>query len=88
MGKHEDLLARILRSEGLANVDFDNLRGLLAFLGFEERVRGSHHIFSRSGVPELLNLQPKRGKAKVYQVRQIRTVVLRHGLHLRVLEDE
>ena len=88
MGKHEDLLARILRAEGLANVDFDDLRGLLAFLGFEERVRGSHHIFRRTGVPERLNLQRDRAKAKVYQVRQVRSVVLKHGLHLRLLEDE
>lgn len=87
MGKHEDLLARILRAEGLANIDFNELRGLLAFLGFTERIRGSHHVFSRAGVPELLNLQPRHRQAKVYQVRQVRWVILRHGLHLRLLED-
>jgi len=87
MGKHEDLVARILRAEGLANIDFNELRGLLAFLGFTERIRGSHHVFSRAGVPELLNLQPRHRHAKVYQVRQVRWVILRHGLHLRLLED-
>jgi len=53
---------------------------LLRWLGFEERTRGSHHIFRRSGVRELINLQREGSKAKVYQVRQVRQVILRYGL--------
>ena len=49
-------------------------------LGFDERVRGDHHIFSRKGVEEILNLQPKRAKAKPYQVEQVRNVILNYGL--------
>jgi hypothetical protein len=49
-------------------------------LGFEERTRGSHHIFRRHGVRELINLQREGSKAKVYQVRQVRQVVVRYGL--------
>jgi hypothetical protein len=49
-------------------------------LGFEERTRGSHHIFRRHDVRELINLQREGGKAKVYQVRQVRQVVMRYGL--------
>lgn len=48
--------------------------------GFEERVRGSHHVFRKDGVRELINLQQQGSKAKVYQVRQVRRVILRHGL--------
>jgi hypothetical protein len=88
MTKHDTLLARILHGEGLANVDFHELRALLGHLGFQERMRGSHHIFSRPGIPELLNLQRDGAKAKVYQVRQVRALVLRHGLHLRPVEEE
>jgi hypothetical protein len=44
------------------------------------RTRGSHHIFRRQGVRELINLQRERGKAKVYQVRQVRQVIVRYGL--------
>jgi hypothetical protein len=47
---------------------------------FRERVKGSHHIFSRDGVAEILNLQPKGSKAKAYQVKQVRTVIVRYKL--------
>ncbi|MDQ2098840.1 MAG: type II toxin-antitoxin system HicA family toxin [Tychonema bourrellyi B0820] len=53
---------------------------LLRRLGFEERIRGSHHIFAKDGVEEILNLQPKASQAKAYQVKQIREVILRHQL--------
>jgi hypothetical protein len=66
--------------ESDANIDFDALRHLLEWLGFEERVRGSHHVFRKRGVRELINLQQEGSKAKVYQVRQVRRVILRHGL--------
>ena len=49
-------------------------------LGFGERVRGSHHIFWKEGVEEILNLQPKGGKAKPYQVKQVRHVILKYKL--------
>ena len=49
-------------------------------LGFEERTRGSHHIFTREGIEEILNLQPRGNLAKAYQVRQVRDVVLKYGL--------
>ena len=48
--------------------------------GFAERIRGSHHIFSKEGVEEILNLQPKGGKAKAYQVKQVRHVILKYKL--------
>jgi len=63
-----------------ANINFNELLGLLRSLGFDERIRGSHHIFARSGIVEILNLQPKGAKAKVYQVRQVRNVILRYKL--------
>jgi len=49
--------------------------------GWEERIKGSHHIFTRYGVPVLLNLQPERnGKAKAYQIRQVRQTLTRYKL--------
>ncbi|MEG3894894.1 MULTISPECIES: type II toxin-antitoxin system HicA family toxin [unclassified Microcoleus] len=59
---------------------FAQLCQLLRRLGFEERIRGSHHIFAKDGVEEILNLQPKGSQAKTYQVRQIREVILKHQL--------
>jgi len=53
---------------------------LLKRLGFDERIRGSHHIFTQTGVAEILNLQPTGGKAKAYQVKQVRQVIVRYQL--------
>ena len=53
---------------------------LLRQLGFDERIRGSHHIFTREGVEEILNIQPKATNAKPYQVRQVRNVILKYKL--------
>lgn len=49
-------------------------------MGFNERVRGDHHIFTRDGVAEILNLQPLSGKAKAYQVKQVRGVLTLYRL--------
>jgi hypothetical protein len=80
VGKHEELRLRILQGKSDANVDFDDLCRLLLDLGFEQRTRGSHHVFRKRGVRELINLQRDGSKAKVYQVRQVRQVILRYGL--------
>ena len=61
-------------------MSFDELRGLLRHLGFDERIRGSHHIFTKQDVEEILNLQPIGAKAKAYQVKQVRGVILRYKL--------
>ncbi|WP_420448338.1 hypothetical protein [Candidatus Palauibacter sp.] len=52
------------RSDG--NIRFDELRALMRYLGFEERVRGSHHLFDKEGVVEMVNLQSRGGRAKPY----------------------
>jgi predicted RNA binding protein YcfA (HicA-like mRNA interferase family) len=69
---------RLGRSD--ANIGFDELRGLLLKLGFEERTRGSHHVFRRDGIEERINLQRDGSNAKPYQVRQVRAVLVRHNL--------
>ncbi|HVT17782.1 MAG TPA: type II toxin-antitoxin system HicA family toxin [Thermoanaerobaculia bacterium] len=80
------LLQRILRGNSDANIPFDSLRSLLRELGFDERIKGSHHIFSKEGVAEILNPQAKGSKAKSYQVRQVRNVILNY--HLAGDEDD
>ncbi len=76
----DKVLDRVLRGSSDANIRFEDLRSLLRGLGFDERIRGDHHIFSREGVTEILNLQPQASKAKVYQVKQVRHVILRYKL--------
>ena len=80
MDKREKLLLQILRGASDANTRFDDLCALLRHLGFEERTKGSHHIFRRAGLEERINLQREGSKAKVYQVRQVRGVILKYGL--------
>ena len=54
-------------------------------LGFKERIKGAHHIFTKDGVAEIINIQPlKDGKAKAYQVKQIRGIIIRYELHQEV----
>ena len=80
MSQRDKLLVKILRGTADNNIPFEQLCQLLRALGFDERIRGSHHIFSREGIEEILNLQPKQGKAKAYQVKQVRTVILKYQL--------
>lgn len=81
MTRHDKLLDQILAGQSDHNVGFTTLRTLLFTLGFRERVRGDHHIFTRESVVEILNLQPlPGGKAKGYQVRQVRNVIVRYKL--------
>ena len=76
----ESTLLRVLRGNADANIRFSELRTLLSQLGFAERIKGSHHIFTREGIPEILNLQPKKSMAKPYQVKQVRRVIVQHKL--------
>jgi DNA-binding transcriptional regulator PaaX len=80
MGKYDKLLFQILRGTADANITFDDLCRLLQKIGFEERIRSSHHMFRKEGVLEKINLQREANKAKVYQVRQVRAVLLKYKL--------
>ena len=80
MGKYDKLRETILSGQSDANIDFDELRQLLKRLGFEERVRGSHHTFRKQGVETKINIQCDGSKAKGYQVRQVRDTLVRYKL--------
>ena len=80
MDRHERLRQTILGGRSDANIRFADLRALLIHLGFAERVRGSHHLFDKEGIVELINLQSRGGQAKPYQVRQVRNIILKYKL--------
>ena len=67
----ESILLRVVRGSSDANIRFSELCALLLRLGFAERIKGSHHIFTREDVREILNLQPRNSLAKPYQVKQV-----------------
>ena len=80
MTQRDRILSQILDGRSDANVNFNELLNLLRSLGFSERIRGSHHIFTREYIEEILNLQPKGAKAKAYQVKQVRHVLVKYRL--------
>lgn len=76
----EKTLKRLLSGTADAAIRFDDLCQLLQSLGFEERVRGSHHLFRKSGVEEKINLQRAGASAKPYQVKQVPMAILKAKL--------
>jgi predicted RNA binding protein YcfA (HicA-like mRNA interferase family) len=80
MSKVEKFLVKLLRGTSETNIDFDELCKLLEKLGFDKRIKGSHNIFTKDDVSEILNLQPMGSKAKTYQVKQVLAVIVKYGL--------
>ena len=82
MASAQRIRERVLLGGSDANIDFSDLRKLLTELGFRERIKSSHHIFSKSGIEEIINIQPEGNKAKPYQVKQVRNIILKYKLEL------
>jgi len=80
MNKYEKLLLKVLSGTSDANISFNDLCGLVKRFGFEERTRGSHHVFRKEGIEEKINIQKDDDKAKPYQVRQVRALILKYKL--------
>jgi predicted RNA binding protein YcfA (HicA-like mRNA interferase family) len=72
---------KLLLGASDANLDFENVCTMLRHLGFSERqTRGSHRIFHKEGVAEIINLQPRGREGKPYQMKQIRQIMLKYGM--------
>ena len=80
MGDVKKILEKLLRGESDASLRFDELCHLLQARGFRMRVSGSHHIFTRPGVVERINIPREGAKAKPYQVRQVRKILVNYKL--------
>jgi len=75
------LLQKIL--SGSRNVRFGDMIMLVNAFGFRlSRTKGSHHIFSHPGIPELINLQKVHGQAKPYQIKQFLNLIERYNLKM------
>jgi len=82
MGRYEKLIQQILSGRQDASVHFSELVSLLQALGFSLRIKGSHHIFYRDGVEEIINIQPVGSNAKPYQVKQVRDLIVKYRLEV------
>lgn len=80
MSRFEKLLLKILKWNNDKNIDFQELSSLLRLLGFTERIKGDHHIYTKDGVAEIINIQPLGSQAKPYQVKQVRNLIIRYKL--------
>jgi len=80
MGRRGKLMHRVLSGTSDNNIDFADLRTLLHSLGFHFRVKGSHFIYYREDIDDIINLQPLGSKAKGYQVKHVRNIVLKYKL--------
>ena len=80
MTSYKKTLAKVLQGTSDSSIRFGDLRNLLVALGFTERIKGSHHIFTLEGTEGALNLQPDGSKAKAYQVKQVRQIIIEHRL--------
>lgn len=79
--RRRKLYEKIVGGDSDANISFEQTVNLLKHLGFTERISGSHHIFTREGIGELINVQGATGgKVKPYQVKQVREVLKKYNL--------
>ena len=78
------VLRAVVSGRSDANINFESLCNLLIWLGFFEHTSGGHRMFAKPGIVELVNLQADGAKAKRYQVRQVREIILRYGLNEEV----
>ena len=80
MSQYEKLLLSILSGTQDRNTLFADLQTVLDRLGFQCRIRGDHFIYTKDGVEDIINLQPVGNKAKPYQVKQVRNIILKYQL--------
>jgi hypothetical protein len=81
MSKFEKLQFKLLSGNADNNFSFDDLRNVLLHFKFMERTTGgSHRIFYKEGIEEIINIQPNGSKAKPYQVKQVRVIILKYKL--------
>lgn len=80
MTQFDKLLNKVLSGRSDAGIGFNELCSMLRRFGFQERIKGDHHIFFRIDVEEIINIQPMQGKAKPYQVKQVRNLIIKYKL--------
>ncbi|MBM3329986.1 MAG: type II toxin-antitoxin system HicA family toxin [Calditrichaeota bacterium] len=78
----KELLKKIYHGE-TSNVRFIDFQNLIEGFGFRlRRISGSHHLFKHPLIPGYLNVQPLRGEAKAYQLRQFIRLIEKHHLSM------
>jgi len=84
LSKVDKILFKIINGLSDKNIDFNEFVNLLLKLGFDLRIKGSHHIFTKEGIEEIINVQSKNGKSKPYQVKQVRELIIKYKLNSKL----
>lgn len=82
MPTNEANFVEIMSCSKDANIRFSELQKVLIALGFQCRIKGDHFIYYKNGVAEIVNIQPDGNKAKPYQVKQVRNLILKYRLEV------
>ena len=82
MPTNEKILQSVLSGTQDRTIKFKDLQKLLETLGFDCRIKGDHFIYTYKETPEIINIQPNKGMAKPYQVKQIRNYIIKYKLSL------
>ncbi len=78
----DKILAEVMRGTQDKNIRFSELQKLLEALGFQCRIKGDHFIYYKNGIDEIINIQPDGNKAKAYQVKQVRSLILKYKMEV------
>lgn len=80
MSQRQKLFLRLLSGRHDQDFAFSDLQAVLSFASFTFRTRGDHFIYTRADVEEIINIQPRGNKAKPYQVKQVREILLTYRI--------
>lgn len=63
------------------NIRFEQIIEIAKTFGFRLKGgKGSHRVFSREGIREIVNFQNVKGKVKPYQIKQFLKIIDKYGL--------
>lgn len=80
MSSIEKIINKILSGKSDYNIDFNDFKKFILYFGFKERIKGSHHVYTKQGIKEIINIQPIGNLSKAYQVKQVRNIILKYNL--------
>ena len=80
MSTYDKLLDSVLSGKQDSNIKFKDLQSLIKSLGFNERIKGDHFIYKHDDYIERIVIQPNGNKAKPYQVKQVRQLIMKYNL--------
>lgn len=80
MSRFDKIILKIISGTSDSNINFSKLCNVIENMGFDKRIKGSHYIYYMDGIDEIINIQPLGNKAKAYQVKQVRNIIIKYGL--------